>query len=94
MTPDEKLALAMEAVEAADGMVSQAFYQHNDAGDWYCECCHRVVNTTSQISRTEHKHNCSLKRYLELRDQINTVMTGEEASEGTTTKLEKAISEE
>ena len=60
MTPTEKLALALAAIEAAKGMASQSFYQHNDIGDWYCECCHRVVN-----SRTTHKGNCDLQEFLD-----------------------------
>lgn len=65
MTDIEKLALAMQAIEEADGIVSQTFFPHGDCGDWYCECCHRVVNT-----RTTHKGNCDLARYLELRKKL------------------------
>lgn len=38
MTDTEKLSLAMDAIEEADGIVSQTFFPHGDCGDWYCEC--------------------------------------------------------
>lgn len=65
MTDAEKLALAMQALGFADGILSQAFYAHGGAGDKWCEVCHRVIN-----SRVGHKGNCEVPQYLELREKL------------------------
>lgn len=65
MTDTEKLAIAMQALDFADGILSQAFYEHGSDGDKWCEVCHRVIS-----SRVDHKGNCEVPEYLELRKEL------------------------
>lgn len=71
MTDTEKLALAMEAIEEADGIVSQTFFPHDEPGVKWCECCHRPVRDDGKLT---HKDNCDLARYLELRKKLEAAM--------------------
>ena len=63
MTDTERLALALAAIEAAKGIVSQVLYDHDEPGDLWCECCGCVVSPSREWG---HATNCATRDFLEL----------------------------
>ena len=62
-----KLTLALEAVEAAKGIVAQVFFPHDEPGVKFCTCCHRPVRDDGKLN---HKGNCEVEEFLKLVKQL------------------------
>lgn len=70
MNDTEKLAIAMQALELADGILDQVFYLNDALDVMWCEVCHRPVHDDGRFT---HKSNCEVPEYLELRKKLEAM---------------------